>query len=87
MFAVTETAGIRLVEKLAKRATDDDSVMRFVRKSRGWLLRLDKPATDDSVFEHEGQTVLVVDAKAARLLVDRTLDTKDSSAGSKLCLR
>ena len=87
MFAVTETAGIRLLEKLSKRATSDDSVMRFVRKSRGWLLRLDKPELDDSLFEHDGQTVLVVDAKAARLLSDRTLDTKDASAGSKLCLR
>jgi hypothetical protein len=87
MFAVTETAGVRLVEKLALKATNDRKVMRFVRKPRGWLLRLDQPASNDSVFEHDGQMVLVLDAKAAHLLADRTLDTRKSSAGSRLCLR
>ena len=87
MFVVTETAGLRLIEKLAKKATSNEKVMRFVRKSRGWMLRLDKAGPDDSVFEHDGQTVLVVDASSAQLLEDRTLDAKDSSTGSRLCLR
>ncbi len=87
MFTLTETAGARLAKTLDKKQASDDGTMRFTRKSRSWKLSLDKPAVGDVLFAHEGRTVLVLDAEAAKLLVDRTLDTKDSLAGTKLQLR
>jgi len=87
MFTVTEAAGVRLAEKLATKRANDDIAMRFVRKRQGWKLRLDKPARGDVVFAHAGRTVLVLDAQAAQLLLHRTLDTRDTPAGSRLYLR
>lgn len=87
MFEVTETAGGRLAKKLEKKQANDDAAMRFVRKGEGWKLRLDKPATGDVHFAHDGRTVLVLDAKAAKLLDERTLDTRESPAGARLYLR
>lgn len=87
MLTVTETASVRLAEKLVRKRADDDVALRFVRMQRGWKLDLDTPTSDDVLFTHQGRTVLVLDAEAARLLVDQTLDTKDSPAGSRLHLR
>lgn len=87
MLTVTETASARLAEKLVKKQADDDEALRFVRKPRGWKLHLDTPTSDDVLFTREGRTVLVLGVEVARLLVDHTLDTKDSPTGSRLCLR
>jgi len=88
MFVVTETAGNRLLARLSlKQRGDCDAVLRFVRKAHGWKLRVGKPAVGDITFAHAGRTVLVLDERAAELLVNRTLDTKDSPTGSKFCLR
>ena len=87
MLTLTETAGARLVEKLDKKGAADDSAIRLVRKRRGWRLRVDRPATGDALFAHDGRTVLMLDADASQRLTDRTLDTRDSDSGQKLWLR
>jgi hypothetical protein len=87
MFVMTETAGMRLAKKLDEQRANDDVAMRFVRKPRGWKLCPEKPASGDVRFAHGDRTVLVLDAEAAKLLGDRTLDAKESPTGSKLYLR
>ena len=87
MLTVTETASARLAEKLVQKRADNAVALRFVRIQRGWKLDLDTPTSEDVLFSHQGRTVLVLDAEAARMLGDQTLDTKDSPAGSRLQLR
>jgi hypothetical protein len=87
MLFVTETASIRLAQKLTGKGTGDNVAMRFVRKQRGWKLRPDTPGSDDVAFAHEGRTVLVLGPQAAQLLADRILDTRDTPAGPRLQLR
>ncbi len=87
MFVVTEAAAMRLAEKLTVRQTGDAVAMRFVRRQGGWKLRPDTPGPKDVAVVHEGRTVLVLDPDAAGLLAKRTLDARDTPAGSRLYLR
>lgn len=86
MFTVTEAAGVRLAGKLVRKQASADAAMRFTKKGRTWKLRVDKPAASDVAFAHAGRTVLVLDAKAAELLIDRTLDVHHTPAGPRLSL-
>ncbi len=87
MFVVTEAAAVRLAQKLVGKGTADDVALRFIRKHRGWKLRPDTPAPGDVAVAHQGRTVLVLDSQVAQLLAERTLDTRDTPAGSRLYLR
>ncbi len=87
MLMVTEAAGVRLAQKLVRKRAGDDVAMRFLRKRRGWKLRLDTPGPDDVAYAHEGRTVLVLKPHVAQRLADRTLDARDTPAGSRLYLR
>ena len=87
MLIVTEAASIRLAAKLTGKRAGDDVAMRFVRKRRRWKLRPDKPGPEDVAFAYEGRTVLVLQPQVAQRLTDRTLDARDTPAGSRLYLR
>ncbi len=87
MFAVTQAAAVRLAQKLTRKQTGVTFAMRFVRKPRGWNLRPDTPGPNDVAVVHEGRTVLVFDPDVARSLAERTLDARDTPAGSRLYLR
>ena len=86
MLTVTPAANDRLVRKLKGKGAEEGVAMRFVRRTGGWRLRLDKPAVGDVLFAHEGRTVLVLDAACAGLLADRTLDAVAAAAGPRLKL-
>jgi hypothetical protein len=87
MLAVTEVAAVRLAQKLTRKQTGDAFAMRFVRRRRGWNLRPDTPGPNDVAVVHEGRTVLVLAPDVARSLAERTLDARDTPAGSRLYLR
>lgn len=87
MLTVTESAGARLARELALKRTRAGTAMRVVRTERGWRLRVAEPAEGDAVYAHDGRPVLLLDAQAAELLANRTLDTRDASERSKLRLR
>lgn len=50
-------------------------------------LTLDAPGKDDEVVEHEGCSVLIVDAVASQLLEGLTLDVVETEDGPSLGLR
>ena len=89
MFILTEAAGARLAEKLAKKSAGTDRALRFIRqeKPRRWTLRLDTPCSSDATFCHEGRIVLVLDEQSSRLLSNRMLDTRETDEGPRLRLR
>lgn len=89
MFNLTEAAGARLADKLAKKSAGDDDVLRFTHqeKSRRWTLRLDKPLASDTALSHEGRIVLVLDEKSSHLLRNKMLDIRETDGGPRLRLR
>jgi hypothetical protein len=54
-----------------------------VYEGQGVALRRDSERAGDATFQHEGRTVLLLDAQMAELLADGTLDMD----GAKLTLR
>jgi Fe-S cluster assembly iron-binding protein IscA len=88
MFTVTEAAGAYLTQLLDKSTIADDAAVRIVPSTQGDLrLRLDTLRSDDTMFEHEGRTVLVIDTQIAQRLVESTLDVEDAEEGFKFVLR
>ena len=89
MFTLTEAAGIRLAQKLAKKSAGEDVALRFVRqrKQRCWALRLDKPCPSDATFSHAGRIVLMLDEQSSHRLRNRMLDIRDTDEGPRLRLR
>jgi hypothetical protein len=69
-----EPVGLRLV------ASDDP-------KDPQLGLALDSPREGDEVVDHEGSSVLIVDARTAQRLADRTLDVIETPDGLRLGLR
>ena len=89
MLTMTEAAGAHLARKLAERRASAGKAIRIVRKRTGdgWTMRVDKMGKDDVTFTHAGKTVLALNEKASRMLEDKTLDVKKTSAGPRLSLR
>jgi Fe-S cluster assembly iron-binding protein IscA len=87
MFTVTEAALDRLSWKLAHKKAANEMAMRFAEKEGGWRLRLDHQGPNDTVFAHRGRNVLLLDRAVAQAMTNRTLDTRNTAAGSRLTLR
>jgi len=89
MFTLTEAAGARLADKLAKKSAGDDVALRFTRQGeqRRWTLRLDKHCPADTTFSHEGRIVLMFDEQSSHLLRNRMLDIRETDEGPRLRLR
>ncbi len=89
MLSLTEGAGARLADKLAKKSGGDDVALRFIRqeKRRRWTLRLDRPCSSDATFSHGGHIVLVLDEQSSHLLRNRMLDIRETDEGPRLRLR
>lgn len=87
MFTVTEAALDRLSRKLAGKKAAEEMAMRFAEKEGGWRLRPDRQRPDDTVFVHDGRSVLLLDKAAAQAMTGRTLDTRDTPKGPRLTLR
>ena len=86
MFKVSDAAAVRLAEKLERLEAPREKVARFCVDREGLHLRLSKVRPGDTQFAHEGKTVLVVDDELVRRLASRTLDVKQTAAGSRLSL-
>jgi len=87
MLTLTEAAGAHLADILADKECPDDVAVRFVCAESGNSLMLDSKKADDSAFEHEGRTVLLLDQSAVEVLGDETLDFKQTDAGGALFLK
>lgn len=56
-------------------------------KAAQLTLALDAQRQDDQVVEHEGRSVLMLDASTAPLVENLTLDVVDTPEGTRLSLR
>jgi hypothetical protein len=86
MFTVTEAALDRLSQKLVRKKAADDMALRFMRRTGGWKLRLDRMRPADTMFTHGSRKVLLLDETVARAMSKLTLDVKDTAAGPRLTL-
>jgi len=73
MLTVTEEAA-RLMKQIIDDRGPPYKVFRIVISEQGAELRLDTPDSHDTVFDHEGRTVLAVDERTSRRLGRRQLD-------------
>ena len=84
MLTVTETAGAHLAATLKESEAPEGTAVRFVDKGGGAIaLRQDSVREGDATFQHEGRTVLLLDAQMAELLAEKALDV----VNGKLALR
>jgi len=87
MLRVTEGAKDKLMETLLANTDDREAGLRLTMKPPGQLgLVLDRELPDDSVVEHEGLKLLLVEPELVELLEGVTLDVQDTPDGPKLAL-
>ena len=65
----------------------DDIAVRVSIRNRRLKTRADKLQPGDSVIEHQGRAVLLMDKSASRRLRNRTLDVRKTENGPKLRFR
>lgn len=82
MLTVTDAAGAHLAEIIKHEGFPEDTAIRFVHEGQGLAMRPDTERSGDASYNHEGRTVLLLDAEVAELLSGNTLDME----GSKLTL-
>lgn len=74
MLNVTTAARAYLNDVLEKAEAPPECAVRLMVESGKLSAAIDRERDGDSTFAHEGNTVLVLDADVANVLVDRTLD-------------
>ncbi len=76
MLTVTEAAGAHLVQILQDEQLPAEVAIRIIVEGGGLALRPDQKQPGDEVHEHDGRTVLLLDAQIAELLGGDTLDVE-----------
>ena len=84
MFTVTEAASAQLHNMLEEASAPEGMVARFVVKGTKLNMESDTVQPGDVTFEHEGQTVLVLDEATSEALADRKLVVKETEEGPQL---
>lgn len=85
MLTVTHSAGQCLTKMLAD--APGKSVVRMVLNGPRVKVRRDQLRTTDTRFSHNGRIVLAFDKDVAERLSHRTLGTRRTSEGVRLCLK
>jgi len=87
MLTVTEAAKDKLMEALLANTDDQEVGLRLSMEPPGKLgLMLDRESPGDSVVEHEGLKLLLVEHEVAELLQEATLDVQDTPDGPTLTI-
>jgi len=86
MFTVTAAAEEHLAGMLRDANAPDDVAVRLASERDQLQLRADSAQPEDTTFEHEGRTVLVVDQQVNDLLDGHTLGVEEGEAGRRLSL-
>ena len=87
MFTVTRPARAYLAARLDSVNAPEGITMRLILQGESLDARVDHVRAGDVTFEHEGQTVLAIDAETAEVLEDYTLEMQETPDGSRLHLR
>jgi len=83
MLTATDAASARLAQMLDDPGSPEDVAVRFVFEGQGIALKQDNQRPGDTMFQHEGRTVLLLEAQVPELLAEDTLDVE----GAKLTLQ
>ena len=83
MLTVTEAASVRFAQMLKQQSMPEEIAVRFVYEGQGVASQQDSERAGDTTFQHEGRTVLLLDAQVSELLAEDTLDLE----GAKLALK
>ena len=86
MLNVTDAARAHLA-KLVDSSAPENKAVRVIQSDDGFGVRFDDPATEDTVVEHDGKAVLVMDQQVGEQLTNRTLDAVDQQGGVALTLK
>jgi Fe-S cluster assembly iron-binding protein IscA len=87
MLTVTDAAKDKLMETLLANTDDREAGLRLMMKKPGQLgLVLDRESAGDTIIEHEGLKLLLVEHKVVELLQEATLDIQETADGSRLTL-
>jgi Fe-S cluster assembly iron-binding protein IscA len=86
MLTVTDTAAQYLRETLSRKEEGAPAALRIVYSEEGYQLTLDDPKEGDQVYEHEGESYLLLDSEVGEALSDASLDVQDSPQGVRLTL-
>jgi len=87
MLTVTESAKEKLMETLLANTDDREAGLRLTMKPPGQLgLVLDRESPGDSVVEHEGLKLLLVEPELVELLEGAILEVQDTPDGPRLTI-
>jgi Fe-S cluster assembly iron-binding protein IscA len=86
MITLTDAASSHLATLLEESDVPEENAVRLVMGAEGLALATDEPGPEDTKFEHNGKTVLVLDAQVTEALGDRTLDVEDTENGKALSI-
>ena len=86
MLTVTEPARERLLTKLDRKNAAGDECMRVTRREGGWRLVVARAQPDDTIVEHQGRPVLVMDATVSESISSMVLDVDQTTRGPRLKL-
>lgn len=87
MLTITDSALARLTQRLDRRGAAAEQALRFTRREGGWKLSLSHASDGDTLFQHEGRTVLLLDKAVSDALSALTLDVSRVKTSGKLRLR
>jgi len=86
MLTVTERAAQELKGILEAHAVEPEQVLRLVRETQGFSLRLDKEGAGDEVVESEGATILLIDEQLGPIVDGAVVDCIDTPEGPRLTI-
>lgn len=87
MLTITEPAAELLSKLLDEADTPEGVAARFVVSEGSLSLEVDSPRPDDHTIEHQGKTLLVLDAQVTELLGDKTLVLEETEEGPTLVIQ
>jgi hypothetical protein len=86
MLNITEAAGEYLTAVLERAHAPDDTGIRLRLADDALAPSVDSAHPDDEKFDHNGRTVLLLDASVRDYLSDSMLDIEDTPDGPKLLI-
>ncbi len=85
-LTVTDKAAQLLKEIQTGHEEAAAKTLRLIQRGDNFELTFDSASADDSVFQSEGNDVLLVAPDVSEILADATIDVQDTSEGPRLTL-
>lgn len=86
MVTVTEEAKAHLATILDENNIPEEQAVRLLVGPNGLGLAPDTPKDEDTAFDHNGRTVLLMEQNIAEQLDGRTMDVEETEQGAQIKL-